>query len=394
MKDKSLALRMSFIYLFLFLGLACTYPYLTLYLQSKGMDNTQIGIAYAVFNTTSIIMQPVVGFITDRFSNKRTMLLLLSLINAGIIVTFVLPGNFLFAFLCFFLLSAFQSSLIPVTDAYVYEILDANKHLQFGKIRLSGSFGYAVGALAFGLVINSYGLNLVFYAYTVLMLILAVNYYFIRFRSNAGGNTLKFGDIKKLIGNKRFVILLLTVAVGTITTGSNGTYITMLVQKTGGDTSKLGIMWFIVSMSQMPVMFFGAKLIGRFGELNLYIVSMFLYSIRFFLDSVSVSSNMVLAVQLMDSITFTIYFVAVMNYLNKLVASDMKTLAITVYTAASGLGTLLGNVGGGIVVDHFGIFALYRIIAVISLIAMVLVIFLKQYDTKYYYINQCKKEAA
>lgn len=388
MKNQRLALKMSSVYLFLFLAVSCTYPYLTLYLQSRGIDNTHIGIAYAVFNSTGIIMQPIMGFITDRYSNKRTMLIILSLINAIIIVAFVLPGKFMFALLCFFLLAVFQSSVIPITDAYMYEILDANKQMQFGKIRLMGSFGYAVGALAFGLVINSFGLNPVFYIYSVCMLLLAGNYYIINFKSNKGDNSLKFKDINNLIQNKKYLLLLLAVAVGSITTGSNGTYITMLVQKTGGDTSSLGIMWFIVSMSQMPIMFFGAKLIGKFGELNLYMVAMFLYSIRFFLDSIAVSSNMVLAIQFMDSITFTIYFISVMNYLNKLVSAQMKTLAMTVYTAAMGIGTLIGNVGGGIIVDMFGIFSLFRIISMISLVAMSVVILLKRYDAKCYSLNQ------
>lgn len=62
----------------------------------------------------------------------------------------------------------------------------------------------------------------------------------------------------------------------------------------------------------------------------------------------------------------------------------MKTLGMTLFAATGELGALLGNVGGGIIVDTTHIFMLYKIIAFISLLAAVFAFLLKRYDQKAY----------
>jgi len=43
--------------------------------------------------------------------------------------------------------------------------------------------------------------------------------------------------------------------------GSNNSYISLLIQKTGGDVSQLGLLWFILAISELPIFFFGTKLL-------------------------------------------------------------------------------------------------------------------------------------
>ncbi len=384
MKTRELAIKMSAMYLFLFLGLACTYPYLTLFLQYRGLNNTQIGLAYAILNIGSVLSQPIWGFMTDRYSNKRTVLIIMALLNAAFIINFIFADRLGYVLFCILLMALFQSSLIPITDAFCYDVIERYKTLQYGKLRVMGSIGYAIGSLILGGVIKATGINTVFYAYIVLMLILAFNFYMIpagnKGAAIAGG--LRFGDTGEVFKNKRLIILLLTVMFGSIAMGSNGTYITVLIQKTGGDASQLGMMWFFLGLSQIPVMFWGAKLIKRYGELNLYIVAMFLFAVRFFLNSICTTYTAVIVVQMLDSITFTVYFVAVLDYLNKVTSAKLKTLAMTLFAAANGVGTLVGNVSGGRLIDAAGIFVFYKCLAAICLACMMLVVMLKRYDKR------------
>lgn len=386
MKGNKLALKLSLIYTVVFLGISCTFPYLTLYMQDRGLNSTQIGIVYGFLSIITIFAQPTWGYITDKYSNKRTMLILLALLNSIMIFNFIFAKNFSQVLLSVILLAVFQSSIIPITDAYSYGIIEKNPQIQYGKVRFKGSIGYAFGALILGQLIELTGIiNIIYYIYSVVMLIMSVAFYSMGYKDHrVTRTTIKFKDIKELLKDKRVSILLVAVIVGASAMGSNGTYMTILIQKTGGDVSQLGIMWFFLAMSTIPVMFFGNKIIDRFGELNLYIFSLSMFSLRFILDSLCTNFYMVLSVQLMESITFALYFMSVIQYLNRVAIAQMKTIAMTFFAASGGTGTLIGNLVGGIVIDRYGIFVFYRMIAAVSLVALALVLLLKKHDTKKY----------
>lgn len=117
------------------------------------------------------------------------------------------------------------------------------------------------------------------------------------------------------------------------------------------------------------------------GALNLYILGITLFAIRYFLDSLCDSYIPVLVIQLMQGITFTFYLVASLQYLNHITSANMKTSAITLHAAATSIGGVIGNMGGGILLEHISIFMLYKILALTCIACLGLLIMLKNIDS-------------
>ncbi len=171
MKIEKTTFRLSIFYIAIFIGMASISPFLILFYQQKGLTFAQIGIASAAYSIAGVFTQPFWGFITDKYLNKRLTLVMLSVFCSLIIYSFLVVNSVYSVILAVSLLAVFQSSIYPISDAYSYEIIEHDPRIQFGRIRLMGNIGYAIGALLLGLIIQNYGLRISYFIFSVVMII-------------------------------------------------------------------------------------------------------------------------------------------------------------------------------------------------------------------------------
>lgn len=378
MDGKTLKAKLNILYFVLFGSMACYYPFLTVYFQQKGLSYSQIGVLYAANSLVAVISQPAWGIITDKYFNKRYTLLLTMTASAVFVLLFVSAKGFGLVLLAIILFMMFQSPIISINDAYCYEIMDVNKDIQYGKIRLMGSVGFAIVVLALGGIIKITKINSMFFAYIILIISAAAILRSIKFKGKKMRSSINMDDILGMFKNRKFVLLTLSAMIVCTTQGANGSYLAILIQKTGGDVSNLGMLWFIIAMSELPAFFFGSKILKRVGVINIYLISLIFYSVRFFMDSICSVYQAVLVLQMLQTITYPLYFLATLQYINETMPSRMRTSAITAFTAiTAGTGGLIGNIGGGFILQNLGVFYLFRIMAITCIIALLPGVILK-----------------
>lgn len=384
MKEDKLSINLKALYFSAFGALGCFFPFLTYYFQEKGLSYTEIGIAYAIFSITGVLTQPIWGFITDKYLNKRMTIIITMILSSIVVYNFTFAKSFYYILFSIIMFLIFQSSIIPVTDAYCYEIIEDNQHIQYGRIRLMGSLGYAVTALLGGLVIKKLGINSGFFLYSFVILIGVIQVYKLNFRGNTSKSkvvTLK--EVTNLLKDKRFLFLMISVLITSISFGSNNSYISLLIQATGGDVSILGLLGFTLAISELPTLFFGKNLLKKYGELNIFNLGVLLFVIRYFLSSICTSYIWVIIIQGMQGITFSLFLIASLQYLNKITPTRIRTSAMTFYTAVCGIGAFVGNIGGGTLLESISIFSLYRVLALICLVSTMVIVILKNIDKKH-----------
>lgn len=279
---KSLKLKLNVLYFFIFGSLACYSPFLTPYFQDRGLSFSQIGIVFAINSLVSIVAQPLWGAFTDKYANKKTILKITMILSAVFVFGFVAAMGFYIILLAVFIFIIFQSPIISVNDAYCYDILDEHKEIQYGRIRLMGSIGFAVTALLLGMAIKFTSLNFPFIIYCFYIIVSMFILGRINEKTRRTGVSIDFSDILGVLKNKRFILLTLSALVSNAAIGANNSYISVLIGKTGGDISNLGMLWFIIAMSELPAFFFGQKIMKKYGVLNVYLIGIVFYAVRFF----------------------------------------------------------------------------------------------------------------
>jgi MFS transporter, PPP family, 3-phenylpropionic acid transporter len=378
MEDRELRTKLLSLYFLIYGAMACFSPFLAVYMQDRKFSFTQMGIVYAVTSLVSVICQPIWGYITDKHFDKRKTLMITMAGSLIFILLFIVTRDFYLVFTATAIYTLFSSPIWSVADACIYEIIDEKKEIEYGKIRLMGSVGYAITALTLGMLIERFSVNAPFIVGSLLFIPAIFAIRSLKFKDKSKTQILNISDVTKILSNKKFILFIISVMLINICMNVNGNYITVLIQRTGGDVSNLGFLWFVVAISELPILIYGSKLTKRYGIVNIFCISLILYFIRYLLDSICSNYIEVIAVQVMQGITFPVYLIAALEYINELVPPRMRTSGMTLYAAlGGGIGAFIGNIGGGIILDRISIFALYRIISVICLIALIIGYLLK-----------------
>jgi len=380
MEQRRLSLKLSAVYIDIYGVLACFYPFLAYYFQQRGLSFTEMGIAFALVSFTSAVAQPVWGYIADKYSNKRTILLITLLGSSMAIYSLVAASGFYFIIGSIVAVMIFLSPLVPVADAYSYALITRYGCLQYGRIRMMGSLGYALMVLLLGWLIKYFGIHSSYYVYSFSCLCGMFLVFSIKFKDSGGREPVQLRDVVALLGNTKVLLLLLAIVITNIGIGGNASYIAILIGKTGGDVAQLGILWFIVAISELPVFFAGARLLQKYGELNLYILGLALFVVRYALDSLCTWYVSVSAIQLMQGVTYTFFLVASLEYLNRIAPGKLKTVAMTLHAGAIAIGGVIGNLGGGILLEYVDIFVFYKVLAAVAVLGIGVLAGLKKLD--------------
>jgi MFS transporter, PPP family, 3-phenylpropionic acid transporter len=377
-KENIMRDKLSVLYLVVCGSMACYYPYMTIYYQHRGLNYSQMGLLFAVNSLVAVISQPFWGIITDKYLNKRKSFLLVLGFSSILVIGFIFVKSYLAILLWVITFMIFQSPTLSINDAFCYEVIDSYKTLQYGKLRLMGSIGYAFVALAIAYVIKWTSIDSSFIAFALLGLLGIIVLRGINIKGKASKSSIEISDIVSIIRNKKFVILVMSALLVSASMSANSNFLGTLIQKTGGDVSKIGYLWFVVAMSELPAFFFGSKLLRKFGVLNIYYICLVFYISRFFLDSLCVNYQAVIAIQLFQSITYPLYIMATLQCINEIVAIKTRTTAITVFAAlTAGVGGFVGNMSSGMVIQNYSVFLLFRIMSVLCIISLAIGLLLK-----------------
>lgn len=376
--NKALRLKIEMLYFTIFGTMACYYPFLLLYLESRRLSYIQIGIIFALNSLVGIVAQPVWGYITDKRLTKKKTLLIASLFCALLAFNFWAARSFIYIAASVIMLIAFQSITSPMTDAYSYEIMEHTNAFSFGQVRLMGSISFACISLLLGKIIQLTGSGSGFLLFSILFIITA---YIVRSIDFDGKSNIKRPSLKDVfdtVKQFKFMVFVLSVLLVNIAIGANNSYISVLVEKTGGNAAALGFVWFVIGMSEIPAFFFGARLQKKYEELDIYLCAVGLYILRFFLCSVEQSYLSVIAIQLLQAITYPLYLLGAMQYIYKIVPDPIKASGITLLSSLGfGLGNFIGNLGGGVLLESHSIYFLYRALSLSCVFALLTGLYLK-----------------
>lgn len=381
MKNKSLKIKLNILYFIVFGSLACYSPFLTPYFQERGLNYSQIGILFAVNSLIAVLAQPVWGIITDIYASKKLTMIITMTVSGILAFGFIISKGFYSILLAIITFVIFQSSIIYVNDANTCDLIDVNRDIQYGKVRLMGSIGYALTSLILGSIIKFTSIDVPFLFYSIYIAAGLALLSTIKGKKKKVGSSINLGDVVEIAKNKRFMLICFSAMIANIASGAHGNYVAVLVQKTGGNVAHIGVLWFILAMSELPGFFFEGRLIKKYGTLNIYIIGMIFYIFRYFITSICTSYQQVIIIQLLQGITFPLYLTSTLQYVKDIVSPETRTTALTVFAAVTtGIGGFIGNIGGGNLLQVISIFQLYKIFAVLGFIALSIGLVLKRVD--------------
>jgi len=351
--------------------------FLPLYLKYKGLSGIEIGWVLAIGPFASIISQPFWGYLSDKYQTIKRMLIL-SIIGMLIMSIIFFQMNTLTTILIFGAFFYFFSSPVGGLSDSLAQRRALDLRVPFGSIRTWGSIGFAFSSLVVGEILTQFGIQYIVWPYVILGSILLI----IAFKVtdvNTEGTPITLKDLSTIAKNTPFILFLLLMMLITITHRANDSFVSIFVTELGGTEGLAGTAWFIALISEATVFATAGFWFRKYQPVTFVIIAGIIYTFRWFIYGMTSNPYMIVFLQLTHGISFAVFYVAAIDYVTKIIPSRLHSSGhLIFYSVMFGLSGIFGSLGGGAMMEHFGLPSLYFIMGVMTSLG---VIFLTLYTS-------------
>lgn len=362
------AIPFTFYFLY-FAAAAALIPFVVLYYQYLGFSGAQIGLLAGMAPLIAMVGAPLWTNLADRTGRHR---LILSLTMAGVIaVVLLIPtlNALLPVALMIALYSLLGSPIVSFSDSATMHMLGDERD-KYGRVRMGGTFGWAIAAPLAGLLVERNGLQMAFWGYAVFMALALLVSQRLAFDSSAATDApgAARGGVQTLLRNRRWALFLAMAFVCGVGFASVNTYLFPYMQELGASAGLMGLALTLATLSELPVLFFADRLLKRLGSFGLLMVGMAVTGVRLLLFAAVSAPAGILAFQFLNGLTFPAVWVAGVSFAYENAPPGLSATAQGLFGAMIfGFGAAAGGLLGGILLEAVGGRAMYLAFGVLVL---------------------------
>lgn len=360
---------LSSYYFLYYLAMSVYLPYMSIYFSDRGFSSTQVGMIFSLLAFVSVIAQPIMGLLNDRTSDPRKILLLCISVAPILSLGFYYMGSLTAIMALSIVYAWFQSSAGPISDSLANDIGN-REGFSFGSIRLWGALSYSLGTLGTGFLYGKIGYDNIFFAYLVISLALVFTIFYLPKVKPSPHKTKLFDQAKEVLHNKPFVLFVGICLLVNLCMSMNFTFLPLYFKEMAFDKKWLGTAFAIAAIVEVPMFYISAKLGKRLGQFNVLCMVAVLNAFRYILIYTFHNVYLVLALQVVDGITFAFFASLAVEVVGGYASERTKATFQAIFAAiAYGLGSILGSSAGGVIIDYKGAPALYLVLFFVSMVA-------------------------
>jgi len=346
--------RACLFYLFTQAAYGIYLPFINVYfVQERGLGGQQIGLLAAVAPLLTLLVAPVWAIAADA-QGSRLRLLRWAMAGAGMSVVLIgLPAQIGLILLAVAFFTLFQVAIVPLGDGVIASHV-AERGGAYGRVRLFGSIGFALGGLLLGWLGGRFSLQSIFPAYAVVMLVgLAVTGQLVDREPppppRKGGWGLAVVKDRALLG---FLLVAGVAAVG-ISAGYYFVYV--FLGELGAEPSLMGRVSAIGAMAEVPLMLYSGRLIRRYGAPPIFALGMALMGVGWWQYSCLVDPDLAKWVQLLNGAGMGLLWPAGVTFVAQHAPAGRGATAQSLLSAVMfGIAPLLASQGAGWLFDAAG----------------------------------------
>ena len=348
-------------------------PFLNVYLVDLGLSGTQIGILSGLLPLMTLIFAPVVSRYADLHA-KRVPLLAMMLACLAVSIYFLsFPHRFILILPFMLLVALFRSPVAPLGDSLLARMA-FRYSVDYGKMRLWGSFTFAIISILFGVVWEIIGFSSMFFIAGLLFI------FVVYFALLLDETPVVFHVLAKpwevIKGNPK----MLTTLAATFLVGASIqiaiVFSAIYMKYLGGNDIMVGMLVGFSAFSELPTMLFSDAILRRLGGKNTLLVAYGILMIAFFSFARVQTPALLLVANMVKGLGFGLFFVSTVIFLDRQVPEKWSsTIQAAMNAGAFGLAPLIASPIGGIIWDRLGPEMVFLACSVIILFAGFVLLF-------------------
>ena len=367
---KKLVWPFSFYFLY-FAAMASFMPFIVLFYRELGFSGTQIGLLTGIPPLVSLIAGPLLTGLADA-TRRHTLVMGLGILAAAVI-GFFLPRleNFTAVFGFILLFNVLSAPVASLGDSATMSMLGDERAL-YGRVRMGGTIGWGLFAQLAGAIFDVYGLRTLFYMFAGITFINLFVSRKLRFEHAEHGE--ERGSVRALLTNRRWVFFLGSAFLGGLGAFTVAAYLSPYMQELGASGSQIGFALTIATLTEVPVFFFGNRLIKKFSAYGLFLLALLLIGLRSLLFAAADTIFLATLVQGLGGLIYPAFWAAGVAYADQHAPAGLKSTAQGIFGAVSfGIGSAVGGIVGGPLLESIGGRGMFMVFGIIILIGLALV---------------------
>jgi len=351
---------------FLYFGVMGIFlPYFNLYCYHIDFSGFQIGVLSAIRSVALILTPLIWGAMADRFSIRRPIFILCSFVSTAIWAFYLYTTDFWSMLIITVFYGIFYSPIISFLEAFTMDVLGTKKK-SYGRVRGWGSIAFILTVIALGKIIDLYSieiiLTLIFFGSLVQALI-SIKIPDIQIKKQTS-----FSSNAKALLKRRVIVFLFCAFLMLVSHGTYYGFYSIHLENLGFGKTFIGISWALASIAEIIVMIKSDSLFKHFSMDNVLFFSFMVAVFRWLAMSFVTSAAGILFLQLFHAVTYAMFHVSSILYIDSLTPDEAKTLGQSVNNAVTyGLGLMVGFFINGYLFETLGTFTLFMISSFIAL---------------------------
>jgi PPP family 3-phenylpropionic acid transporter len=299
--------RLSALHAATFMGLGVYLPFFPVWLQSRALGPTLIGIVIAIPIVVRIALTAPLLALADRTFGARRLLLISHLGQLiGYPILAALENGILIAMMVG-LLAVFQAAVIPGNDLVTTEALRRFPRLHYGRIRGFGSLAFLLASVATGYLVDALGVGAVIVALALTPLLgLAATH--LAMATSGSADRQPTEAARETATGRLPGVLWLVMLAAALTQGSHGglyAFGSIHWRSIGFSDTVIGYFWAVGVLAEIAVFYLLGEAVGRgsFG-LGLLLAGSAAATLRFALLSLDPGLVATFALQALHGLSF------------------------------------------------------------------------------------------
>lgn len=330
------------------------------FLSDFGYGDAFIGLSTMSAGIAAMILNPVCGYLVDKYRNCRLMMLLLSGTTA-----FLTPFFFAFGrskpFVIAYSLVAMsaEKACMGMLDSWISKLSrEMPGAFDYGRLRSIGSISYAIAAAVFGRLLAALGNSA---AWPILLIIWSI----IAVCAFIAPNPTRTEQDKKvrirfaaaeLFKNRAYTVFLMCGFLSSITNSSNTTFFPLIIRSLGGDVGDVGLAYFILAFLEFFVILSFSRISGKIGAAYALGIGMVGYGLKNIAFALCPSLPLAFVCCSFQMISFALAVPGAVAYINENISRTYVASALVMYqTLCPSLAQITSSPLYGSVSERYGI---------------------------------------
>ena len=378
--------RLRILYFLVFCCTASWLPIFAEYLKDHGLTGIKIGIILSITPVMMFLVQPFYGMLADRLGYKKC-LLLSSFLASISYVFYLFNGGFAYLFVVTVFMALFYNTIQPILDSLSLKLVKTNPAFSYGTLRIAGAAGWAFTGIVVGHYIDTINTTVIFIFSAVSMLLTFIFSFSLKpdREKETPSTSYSFKNIKEVFGNRVLIFLLTCVFLISAGATTIWNFYSIYMKENGASASLVGYGISFQGLCELPLFYFSAKIIGRFGIRTTLLITVFATALRLLLYSAVKNPNAAIFIEVLHGISWSLFWVVCVEYVNKLVREDWRATGQSLlYAAYYGAGAIAGNFWTGYLYDtKMKVAQIFLLNAgIVSFVGILIWIFMKKQKTE------------